>query len=1277
MKKYLLLLFCLFLAGCANSDFPFCCNQTGVSDVPYLTTYHFESSIGMVDIGEGGSFLTIVSQGDVTNLFNAANVSQVSQTGVITGGVLSLGGGTVGNVVLEVTNANGKKIGDLFYNSLGGIPDFSITSGTSLSGRFTILNTPPGEVYLKAVQGGRGNGSGISFAGAVSNLNIFVVPVIPSLIGVTGPAVDFDTKTKVPGAFLTPLGLPGQAVIAETGLYRFPSLSTDSYFLIQAAAPGYLPTISTIQTDLSSIPQGAIDVTQAIFLYSQAFLLNQLSQTGYNAVDPAKSILVGGAVDPDGTLRVYPYILLADDQGNLLNFNPINGKSRIYYPGTYTDPSTRKQVPTFFYYDSTGTQASYKDSQGAVQTIICTSVNDNCPPKSQGALTGQFVAFDLPPGQIHISATALEAADTGLNYFTGGGAMDLFPGAVSPHDVNMSRLTLGVSDYYQAFSGRVTTPDGTTPVGFASLFALGNSSSLTTSDITGIFNIPAFSQAYLNQGSYTIKVSHSENIDTYQRVTTDGNFKNLVLFPTSLVSQYMSASGISIDNAKGILTGMIIDNSTRRGTEGITLQALDLSGKKVGAIRYFDSSGLPTQRYLSSKNGRYIIFNLPPGFIQIQVVSPDDSGNLLTHVYPGGIMMEDLHVNNAPPLSIQVSGQTKNLDGSPMSQVNFSLLGESTRFVSGADATFSQSLAPFSHYVVKARSPLSDGIDTYNLFDTLSTDIKDQTLWALTGGILQTAANLANLTLDRSLGVLGGKVTTIALSSGLPDSSYLSSPMTDVTPHKMVIGLFNHDNEVDVAVVNSQDNTLSILLGGGDGTFLLENSSFLCLPSGMVLLPGQSCLTSAFPTAVRSADLNGDGITDLIVANQGADSITVLLGTANGNFVPSGPPISLPPGSRPIDISVGDFNQDNNIDLVVLNSGNNTFSFIPGNGNGTFSSQIWTFSSGGVSPIEIQRNDFNRDGIPDLAILHNGSRTLNLFLGLGNGIFMPSAGSPLFTGTAPLSFSADDLNGDGLIDFVVANSGSQSLTVILAKLTGLYAPPVTISLSSSPRYLLLSDLNLDGRSDIIASLNSGNIAVLTGIGDGTFTPEVLYPVGVGPVTVEAADFNDDFLSDLLVYQMGSGTLSFLPGKEVPLPAVSLAVSDFDGNQAGQVEYLDQNGNVIPGAVQTDSSGMFLVLNVPPGYKNVHLIQGATGNKWMTSYPGSAVFSNLLAIPPKQFKVNYSGKTVNAVGDQVSRYVGGVNLSFLGTGLSTTSNPADSTFSLPVDANSAMLIKVQR
>jgi hypothetical protein len=1294
MKKSLLLLFCLVITGCANSDFPFCCEQTGDKNVPYTTTYAFAKKVEFTDIGGTLSVLRIISQADLANLFNAANVSRVPGTGVVSGNLLPIFGGDVSNMILEATDVNGDKIGDLFYNSLGGIPDFSSQSGTSANGGFSLLNAPSGEVYIRVIQGGRGKTSMLSIPGAVSLMNISAAAVVPPFIGMLGQIQEYWTGVAVQNALLTPVGLKGLSVFSSSESYRFPSLGSDSHFLIELTAAGYLPTYQEVVTDLSARPDGAVDVTVPLQTLSQASLQDILSQTLFNW-DPANTqggVLIGSARDADETDRPYSNLVLTDDQGGVLNVDTSTSppRSRIYLKGSYLDPANRK-IPTYFWYDQTGTQVSYIDSSSKTQTYDCTqTLTKSCPPGSIGTPDGSFIVFNLPPGKVNLSATAKEESAQGLLYFTGEESVEIFPQSASIKNVLMNQTTLGKNTFFQSLSGNVMDSDGKTPIGFAAIFALGNSFSLTA-DLYGFFNTPLNSNI-LDRVSYTFKVSKPSYLDTYQDIKIDAAFKSLTIYSDAMLGQYLNAAGLSTqyDSSKGILAGMIVDNGTGRGTDGIILQATDRFGNIVGDARYFDSSGLPTLNKASAKNGRYIIFNLPEGPIQVRVVSPDDSGNRWVHIYSRGVFLSDIHVNNGLPPVVQISGVTRDMDGIPAGGAALSVLGEKVRFQSAGDGSFSQSFSTLSQYRVKARAP-GLSLDTYSLFDTLMSDIGSMTLWALTQAAItsQVSNGPSPFTVDFSKGILSGTVSSIGFSTPAPLSQFPFSPVTGISPQRIAAGLFDEDNEVDIAFVNGVDNKLTVLLGGGDGSFRESSGSPYCLPQGTSLLSGQTCLTGANPVSVRSVDINGDGVLDLMVTNEGTDSMTVFLGTKKGNFVVASAPLALPSGCAPVAVSVADFNSDGKMDLVVLCSAASAYYFIPGNGDGTFSGSKYPYNTLGNLPVAILSRDFNGDGNLDLAVVNSGSNRVSIFLGYGTGLFVPAPNSPYPVGLFPVGIAAGDINGDGLVDLVIPNQGSGTVTVLLGKGGGLFSPATgsPLLLSGFPEFVALNDVNSDGRADLVVTTTTtmtdpGRILTLSGLGDGTFSIETGYPVGESPSNLLIADFNDDIYSDLIVYQKGGGGLAFLPGKEVILPSVALEALDLDGNLVGDVRYLDASGNILSGGTQTDVSGRFIVYNVPAGMTNIHAVSGASGNRFLPSYQGSATFGNISAIAPRSPSVQFSGTTVDSLGDAVGggtivRNVEGVQISVLGTGTQTLSDSASAVFNLNIDANNNMFLKLQK
>ncbi len=214
---------------------------------------------------------------------------------------------------------------------------------------------------------------------------------------------------------------------------------------------------------------------------------------------------------------------------------------------------------------------------------------------------------------------------------------------------------------------------------------------------------------------------------------------------------------------------------------------------------------------------------------------------------------------------------------------------------------------------------------------------------------------------------------------------------------------FNGDGIPDLAIANQTGNTLTILLGKGDGTFTAAAS-----PS-----------TGTTPIALAVGDFNRDGIPDLAVVNSGSATVSIFLGKGDGTFTLASSIPSTGVGSSPI--AVADFNGDGILDLALLNPGPGSVTILLGNGDGTFTAEA-TSPSTGPYPYALVSADFNGDGIPDLAVSVNNTAafsydaTLAILLGKGDGTFAAALSSPSSYET---NLAVGDFNGDGIADLVV------------------------------------------------------------------------------------------------------------------------------------------------------------------------------------------------------------------------------------------------------------------
>jgi hypothetical protein len=232
-------------------------------------------------------------------------------------------------------------------------------------------------------------------------------------------------------------------------------------------------------------------------------------------------------------------------------------------------------------------------------------------------------------------------------------------------------------------------------------------------------------------------------------------------------------------------------------------------------------------------------------------------------------------------------------------------------------------------------------------------------------------------------------------------------------PTYVVAGNFNGDKNLDLAVASQATGTVSVLLGEGNGLF--------SAPITIANLGANSSIS-----ALAVGDFNGDGKLDVVTANAGTRSVSVLLGNGNGTFQSA---VTYAVGSSPSSLAVADFNGDGKLDIAVTNAGSNSVSVLMGNGNGKFQSAV--SYAVGVDPTSVAVGDFNNDGHPDLVVANTGSNSVSELTGNGNGTFQSAVNFAV--GSLPTSVAVGDFNGDGKADIAVANSDSNagSVSVLL------------------------------------------------------------------------------------------------------------------------------------------------------------------------------------------------------------------------------------------------------
>jgi hypothetical protein len=275
---------------------------------------------------------------------------------------------------------------------------------------------------------------------------------------------------------------------------------------------------------------------------------------------------------------------------------------------------------------------------------------------------------------------------------------------------------------------------------------------------------------------------------------------------------------------------------------------------------------------------------------------------------------------------------------------------------------------------------------------------------------------------------------------------------------------------------------------------------------------------------MRSADLNGDGLTDFVVAE--STGIQVLLG-AGDNQLTTGQLLSTASNA----IALADVNGDGRPDLIVTTNTNNVTVFL-GNGDGTFQSGLNSNANGTQGAVAV--GDFNGDGKPDLALIINGGQ-LGVMLGAGNGNFAaPVQLSAL--GNTPDAIAVGDFNKDGKLDVVVSNFGlnaAASISVLLGNGNGTFQPQTNLPLppNAGPWDVAVADLNGDGNLDIVSSNNNESyLSIYLGNGNGTFQAPTKAFVAFAPENIVIMDFNGDGIPDIAFMSFGEQDAGVLAGK---------------------------------------------------------------------------------------------------------------------------------------------------
>lgn len=324
-------------------------------------------------------------------------------------------------------------------------------------------------------------------------------------------------------------------------------------------------------------------------------------------------------------------------------------------------------------------------------------------------------------------------------------------------------------------------------------------------------------------------------------------------------------------------------------------------------------------------------------------------------------------------------------------------------------------------------------------------------------------------------------------------------------------GDLDKDGFDDLAVIHETDPEVTILYSDGLGD--TKEEYIFDLP----------CLGSR---AIAAHDINRDGALDLIVACHDPDEVQVYLNNPFGlcGGAPFCPPTSLTVGTTPAAIAATDLNADGLVDLLVANAGDGSLSVLLGSGGGFAAAVEYPV---GRSPIALVVSDLDGDLKPDVAVANGASDSVSLLFNKGSGEFDLPAKS-VATQRGPVSLAAADLNQDGKPELVLAALGAGAVSVLTQDGRRSYSESRVHPVGFLPRALVAGDLNGDGRPDVaVTRRDAGTVNILLGVGDGSFQDDTELVTGVKPDALVFANLDGKRQRDLVVANSGSARLTIL------------------------------------------------------------------------------------------------------------------------------------------------------
>lgn len=405
--------------------------------------------------------------------------------------------------------------------------------------------------------------------------------------------------------------------------------------------------------------------------------------------------------------------------------------------------------------------------------------------------------------------------------------------------------------------------------------------------------------------------------------------------------------------------------------------------------------------------------------------------------------------------------------------------------------------------------------------------------------------------------------------------------------------------------------------------------------------PKQDLTAGTTPKSVSIGDIDGDGKPDLVVANSGSNTVSVLRNTSTSGTVSFAAKIDFTTGASPVSVNIGDIDGDGKLDLAVANGVDNSVSVLRNtstSGTVSFASKV-DFTTG-AGPTSVSIGDIDGDGKPDLAVTNGGSNSVSVLRSTSaSGTISFAAKADFQAASNPTSVAIGDIDGNGKPDLAVTQGDGGDIAVLRNTSTSgtvSFATRVVLGGGPGNYSVAIGDIDGDGKPDLaIANLlfAGGGVSIFRNTstsGAISFASRVDFVSGKFPKSITMGDIDGDGKPDLAVANSTSTSVSVFRNTST-VGTISLAgkVDFTTGTAPWSVSIGDIDGDEKPDlavANSTDNNVSVFRQSVPQGSltANGPFCASGTGQLTWTASAG-----------PGPYTVVYNDGTANRTATNVT------------------------------------------